>query len=165
MAFRIFLVVSGLLIGGLAALVSCKQVHERCHMNYIIPTGYHGVLVGRAKKGAPGLLCSHGGYTVIFPENGVLEIASTDVFYEWHQGSAAFNDGTPLNVAVVPCETTPNGSGTVELYDLGADSDGLLYWFVGTHDEFAPMQGKDPRNYLTPAQKAILWPPSVTKEE
>jgi hypothetical protein len=145
------------LVGVAVIYVIHYRIEESREVHFVVPLGYRGVLVTRAKKGAPPVPLVHGSYIVTFPKSGVLDVASNGVFYQQHNNYPAnYDNGAPLTEGNPIPDMKPNGSPAVEFFDMGTGPNDTCYWFVGTHDDFIKMVGKNHRDFLTDAQKKVL---------
>ncbi len=123
----------GLVVCLICIFISCKSSAPDVH--FVLPDGYVGMfkIVLDEKEGVD-VNSKDGRYAYEIPKSGILKVKSFAPFRPWHEESAAYRNGTKINL---PGNTVPNES--VALRDLGEYMRGngppIIVYVIGTKEE------------------------------
>lgn len=118
--------VEGLVL--LWGLLGCSADKD---VRFIVPAGFRGVFEIVVEADAPSPETSGGDVVFQIPPSGVLEVSQTDLLSRWHSSTAAFNDGSELQVAAAS-PVQPYDDVRIELHYISTDGAGSTRFLVGT---------------------------------
>ena len=119
----------------IAPLMGCIRAPE---VVYELPVGYRGVFAVRVAADAPDLPSERRTYYVRVPPSGLIEAGDDYPLSRWHGSSAAFVDGTSIDVARGHADP-PYDAETLRLFYLATTPEPRHYYFVGTEADLAEL--------------------------
>jgi hypothetical protein len=103
-------------------------------IRYVIPSRFRGAIAMSVVQ-ANGTQPTQVGdniYEVVVPDSGKVDLATKNLFLEWHREAAVLSDGRRLPLGV---ELSERDVATVALWDLYTDGDGTIWKYVGDSTE------------------------------
>jgi hypothetical protein len=103
-------------------------------IRYVIPSGFRGAIAMSVVQ-ANGTQPKRVGdniYQVVVPKSGKVDLATKNLFLEWHREAAMLSDGRRLPLGV---ELPEHDVTTPALWDLYTDGDGTIWKYVGPRTE------------------------------
>lgn len=107
----------------------------------VLPDQYHGVFkINFDSEGEALQPNNRSVYKIAVPRNGILTLQNADIFNEWHKIAISYQNGEKISNAGF-YELDNNSVG---LYLLWSDSDGCIYFLIGTQKEYQIIQELGP---------------------
>jgi hypothetical protein len=100
-------------------------------VKFVLPAGFRGLFKLVTDPNAPPR-DDAAAYEI--PPTGVLAIRDTRPLEQWHNTNAVFDDHTPLPVASA-APSQPYDEIAIDLHHVTADSEGNIWFLVGTEAE------------------------------